>query len=66
MQVVFLEKERRQVSGQTMTRRVHRGADAKSAEGFLGRNVVTTDHHYLVVKTPEGTHCRDSRGIYKE
>jgi len=65
MQVVFVE-ERRQISGQTVIRRVRTNPDAKSAEAFLDQNAVTKEHYYLVVKTPEGTYCRDRTGNFNE
>jgi len=65
-EVLFDREERHQQMGITMIYRIHKAPDAASAQAFLQRHPVTTNHLYIVVETPEGTYGRDVDGIYKE
>jgi hypothetical protein len=65
-EVLFVREERHQQMGFTMIYRMHKAPDAASAQAFLQRHPITTNHLYIVVETPEGNYGRDIDGIYKE
>ena len=64
--VMFVSEDRQHKMGHAMIYRIHKGPDATSATAILEDNPVSQQFYYIVVETPEGNHCRDIQGIYKE
>jgi hypothetical protein len=63
--VKFSHEENRIVSNLPAIYRYYNGPDKVSAITFLQNNPVTKPSYFLVVKTPEGTFCRDVQGFFE-
>ncbi|MGD0785382.1 MAG: hypothetical protein ABR969_06185 [Sedimentisphaerales bacterium] len=64
--VAFQNEVNKIVSGFPATYRHYTAPNKASAMAFLQKNPVTRGSFFLVVKTPEGTFCRDVQGFFEQ
>jgi len=63
--VKFSHEENRIVAGFPATYKYYDAPDKASAMAFLKKNSVMRPSYFLVVRSPEGTFCRDIQGFFE-